>query len=597
MAPLRATSVAASAASVVQDYRQRINAWVAGSSAHEQRAMVAENLLEVHADSTPMLTLCDLVSLSSLPPLPDCVVRLMIRNCPSLLQLPDAGASFSNTDWPSGLRELCIEDCNALTALDTDWPVTLKYLTISHCTALESLQAAASPALRSVVISDCPKLGALSERWPAELRELKLTRCAVWSDLPAHLPDSLRELSINNCASFTHLRGPLPSALRSLEITDCPALTTLSELNLAYLRQLTIWNCSALVALPQLLTPRLLTLSLVACAGLNRLPARLPESLAQLDLAACISLTFVPHYHPGLEVRLPVHLIRDPFDEFERVLPAVCFDHIRARSSYRSTEICELIDHFSLRTANRHDEWLDTYTPVLGGEPVSIATQNPPFGHDTVERIAMHHAALVMLLVKRVPNVIVNLKYQVVVAEQSAEAQVAIARLYDEIISGDELSLDVLEYITCTKKPSPLMASRPLLVEEERYCRRLSATITELAQQLTKVPLHPNARAKVSLERSAGEMVLFDGGYAVHSSRIDRALFSQVLCACKQGDEAAFLVAMADFQAGWPAPGPLDGARVTFQEEFVQLFVTGCFSSEWIKREYYHFILRCGQIH
>ncbi|MEB0138065.1 MULTISPECIES: hypothetical protein [unclassified Undibacterium] len=594
MTPLRANSVAASA---VQDYRQMIDAWVGVSPAHEERAMVAAHLLEVHANRTPLLTLCDLDGLSSLPPLPDCVVRLMVRNCPSLLSMPGAGISASSARWPAGLKELYIKDCNALTALETDWPLALRCLTISHCLALESVRAAPSPALRSVVISDCPKLHALSEQWPAELREFKLTRCAAWSNLPASLPDSLRELSINNCASFTHLPGPLPSALRGLEITDCPALTALCELNLAFLRRLTIRNCSALVALPRLSTPRLLTLSLVACGALTRLPARLPESLAHLDLIACISLAFVPRYHLGLEVRLPIHLIQDTLDEGERILPAACFDHIPARSAYRHTEICELIDHFSLRTANRRGEWIDSYTPLHGGEPVSIATQNPPFGHDTVERIAMHHAALVMLLVERVPNVIVNLKYQVVVAEQSAEAQVAIARLYDEIVIGDELSSDALEYITCTKKPSPLMETRPLLVEEEGYCRRLSASITELAQQIPNVPWHPNARAKVSIERADGEMVLFDGGYAVHSSCIDRALFSQVLCACKQGDEEMFLAAMADFQAGWPAPGPLDGARLTFQEEFVRLFVTGYFSSEWIKREYYHFILRCGQIH
>ena len=596
---MRAASVALSATA---DYPQMIQAWASSGPLYEDRTSVAARLLAVHRDSSEFLTLRNFPELVNLPALPASVRELCIQNCPALsslhgVQTDGAAMSGASMHWPARLKRLVIDNCAALTALDTNGAACLKSLEIFGCATLESLHVGSSERLSLVQIDDCPKLSTLTGDWSAALLELKLERCASLSNLPTGLPDNLKRLCINSCVGFTHLRGPLPAGLQSLQIMACPSLIELCDFSLTQLRSLMIWACPQMLVLPSLSTPRLLMVSIVACEAFNRLPATLPESMTHLELSEVGSLTFVPQYHPGLEVILPLHLRPEQHEEGARVLPAAYFEHIVARSGYANTEIRELIDHFSLRTANRCGKWLDTYTPLAGGDPISIATQNLPFELDVVERIDLHHPELAQVVQGRVPDLSVNLQRQVIVAEQSAEGQAAIASLYSDIASGDVLSFNELDDFTCMKKPSPLMQSMPIAVEDENCCRRLSATISALAQQIPKVSMREDAAAMVSLKRAESEIILYDGGYAVHSSRTDRALLSQVLSACKQGDEAAFLAAMADFQAGWPTPGPLDGARLTFQEEFVQLFVTGYFSSEWIKREYYHFILRCGQIH
>ncbi|MEB0138064.1 hypothetical protein QN363_03415 [Undibacterium sp. CCC2.1] len=529
--------------------------------------MVEQYLLNAHSNNATTLELHHFWNLSSLPPLPDRVTEVSIDNCPHLKCLPPR--------WPNGLCRLKIMCCESLMSLGESLPV----------------------GLASLELCNCPSLTELPANLPNSLMSLSLTGCVALTQLPENFPTNLANLNISFCHALQRI-DRLPSGLLSLDVTQCRALTGVYELLPSRLLGLRIGNCSRLSVLPPHWPELLHLIHILDCISLTRLPQNVPTNLMRLNLRGCSSLTDVPHFPAQFHEYLPVHLRllqRNPY-RMER-LPALHFDDVEARADYADSEIKELIDHFVRRMTVPLDAWLESFMPLGGGEAVSIATQNRQYIDGEIEQVKVADQALYQILCQRIPDLIATLDHTVIVAEQSVEGQLAIGALYQDIAYGECLNPSYLRRFMHAQLPSPLLAPRPISAAQQLRCEQLSDKIVATAKGLVCVPWKASATVMVLKERLGSASTLRDGGYAVHQAQFDRNLFASVLEACKQGHEQSFISAMGRLEAGWPTPSGLDVARQTFRETFTHLFVTGQFPSEWIKREYYHFILRCGQIH
>jgi hypothetical protein len=116
---------------------------------------------------------------------PRSVLRLRIRNCPSLTGL---------TGRPDGLTHLYLENL-PLTDL-SDFPGSLTHLCVASCHQPQTLSAPAS--LNYLSVCTCLSMRTLSWSWhSASLFNLLLIDCP--SLVLSALPDSLTEVSITNC--------------------------------------------------------------------------------------------------------------------------------------------------------------------------------------------------------------------------------------------------------------------------------------------------------------------------------------------------------------------------------------------------------------
>lgn len=233
---------------------------------------------------------------------------LVIKNCQSLMSLPDGMMRFSCRTNMCLLEELEIEECPLLERFPIgELPMTLKVLKIRYCAKLQSLPEGLIHGdnmshLEHLEIIGCPSLTCSpSGKLPFRLKTIKISDCSPLEPLPKrmlhdnalieynnictilkNLPECLNslffltELYISNCSglrSFPEVGLSLPN-LRSLNIYDCFNLKTLpGEMqSLISLQELAVCNCPCLVSFPQGdLLPNITSLEIWDCGSFELL--------------------------------------------------------------------------------------------------------------------------------------------------------------------------------------------------------------------------------------------------------------------------------------------------------------------------------------
>ncbi|KAJ0860466.1 putative virus X resistance protein-like, coiled-coil [Helianthus annuus] len=187
-----------------------------------------------------------------------CLQKLVVRNCPNLVQvspeaLPslnilkvsecDSGVLRSLVQVASGLWSLRIESISGLD--DVVWRGVIEYLgaveylTIKKCNEIRYLwEAMASKALihlRYLDVRKCQKLVRLGEKEEGD-------SCG------SNVITTLSSLKIQKCESMEHCR--CPNNIEDLHISDCPSITSVSFLTTAggqKLKNLFIKDCDKLL--------------------------------------------------------------------------------------------------------------------------------------------------------------------------------------------------------------------------------------------------------------------------------------------------------------------------------------------------------------
>ncbi|KDO55760.1 hypothetical protein CISIN_1g000692mg [Citrus sinensis] len=271
---------------------------------------------------------------------------LLIGNCPTLVSLPKAC-------FLSNLREITIEDCNALTSLTDGMihnnarlevlrikgchsltsisrgqlPSSLKAIEINNCQILrcvlddteDSCTSSSSSSsiiqeksinstsayldLESLCVFNCPSLTCLSSRYqlPVTLKRLDIQMCSNFMVLTSEcqLPEVLEELKIVSCPKLESIAETFfdNARLRSIQIKDCDNLRSIPKglHNLSYLHCISIEHCQNLVSFPEDLLPgAIIEFSVQNCAKLKGLRVGMFNSLQDLLLWQCPGIQFFP---------------------------------------------------------------------------------------------------------------------------------------------------------------------------------------------------------------------------------------------------------------------------------------------------------------
>jgi len=247
------------------------------------------------ANHPDLQTLTISVGMTSLPPLPDTLVRLRIDKSPLLTSI---------NALPQSLAELEIVSCPNL-VLVSALPPSLQFFRATYVGmvnlpaipnslnrfeiyGLAQLQELPTLGdnLTSVQIGDCKKLQNLPQL-PDSIERLKLERLPKLSKVST-LPTSLTELTVYRCHRLSEL-PQLPLALIALTVENCNAMSILSlPQNLSALR---VKHCPALISLVSLATaenmPAALTsLWLTDCPSLTSMPT-IASALQSLQISSC----------------------------------------------------------------------------------------------------------------------------------------------------------------------------------------------------------------------------------------------------------------------------------------------------------------------
>ncbi|RXI06020.1 hypothetical protein DVH24_018062 [Malus domestica] len=229
--------------------------------------------------------------------------KLIIRRCPSLLELTPI------THGIPCLRELKIEYCENLSSLSFGLENcnSLETLEIANCPSLTFIPISPSHSLQELNIFGCPKLSCISIHSLPSLRKLVIERCTALmeeageedeDELSLNGCTCLRVLEIKECNGFTSILSGLHSctSLRKLFIEDCPNLRTLSGHGIqtpVSLEDLSIKSCPNLEAVPGLGNLKSLRqLHIEKCGGLTSIPNGIASctSLATLSIIGCHNL-------------------------------------------------------------------------------------------------------------------------------------------------------------------------------------------------------------------------------------------------------------------------------------------------------------------
>jgi hypothetical protein len=135
----------------------------------------------------------------------------------------------------------------------------------------------------------------------------------------------------------------------------------------------------------------------------------------------------------------------------------------------------------------------------------------------------------------------------------------------------------------------------PLISDEEKQF--ISHLELEIAASF--VDLRQNEKEEIKTQHFEYlEEDLQHGDYrmylTVNSNVYDRSVFVDLLVALKTQNKADFISACVKIHT---ILGSLEEAKNGFVSTFAHLFVTHHFPSAGCKGKYYHYLLRCGQVH
>ncbi|KAJ1630125.1 hypothetical protein T492DRAFT_907094 [Pavlovales sp. CCMP2436] len=195
----------------------------------------------------------------------------------------------------TGLRQLLLDGCGPLVALELVGAASLLVLSLSRCDVGGAALAAAvrsAPCLQTLDLSGCRTLEELVLSAPV-LRMLTATWCAMLASINVCACPELRTLKAHGCVALLAVAvSPRKCALRTAELNRCRALTDGALGTLAArapgLRSLTLSGCTALVA-PSLDAPQLESLQCQAAGALRTLSLYAPE-LRTLVANGCAAL-------------------------------------------------------------------------------------------------------------------------------------------------------------------------------------------------------------------------------------------------------------------------------------------------------------------
>jgi hypothetical protein len=81
----------------------------------------------------------------------------------------------------------------------------------------------------------------------------------------------------------------------------------------------------------------------------------------------------------------------------------------------------------------------------------------------------------------------------------------------------------------------------------------------------------------------------------VHENQYDRETLQHLMEAIEHNNESSFITNLVHFATSFDSE--TTGPKAAFIDAFTFLYVTKNFPSEALRQLYFHFILRCGQIH
>ena len=225
-----------------------------------------------------------------------CLLRLQIKKCPKLSNLPDCLAC---------LVKLFVIECQELTISIPRFPF-LTHLEVNRCNEgiLKSMVVDV-PSLTQLYIEEISKPSCLWEGLAQPLTTLQgqgIIQCDELACLRGlESLSSLRDLWIISCDGVVSLEEQgLPCNLQYLELEGCSNLEKLPNAlhTLTSLTYLVIHNCPKLVSFPETgLPPMLRTLWVKNCEGLETLPDGMminSRALDYFEITYCSSLIGFP---------------------------------------------------------------------------------------------------------------------------------------------------------------------------------------------------------------------------------------------------------------------------------------------------------------
>jgi hypothetical protein len=168
-------------------------------------------------------------SLSTLPPLPQSLLKLVIKDCGQIGPL---------NSLPNDLEELSCDLCKKLELDLSNLPMHLKKLSIRQCGRITgATQLHQLPVhLKDLELGWFTNLVSLPPSLPFGLHSLDLQWCQSLAILPP-LPESLRKLTLWGSRELENM-APLPDNLEELSLTKCGKLKELDHIpyKLKYLK-------------------------------------------------------------------------------------------------------------------------------------------------------------------------------------------------------------------------------------------------------------------------------------------------------------------------------------------------------------------------
>ncbi|XP_039162747.1 putative disease resistance RPP13-like protein 1 [Eucalyptus grandis] len=229
------------------------------------------------------MELVDCTSLEKLPSKMHTLRRLVITNCPKIMELNILQDDFSSNNSISQLESLEVSAYNSPISFSfaNGRVAPVKALSINYCKGVESLEGITIESLERIRIEGCENMGSLPQ-------------CL-------HTLSHLTQLHICNCPALEiEDFPPLPITLSSLNLSNCSKIKSIANCNIANCNNLTklvIWRCLALEIedFPPLpLT--LQSLTLWACSMIKSLPNQWHHltSLQELIICYCENIKCFP---------------------------------------------------------------------------------------------------------------------------------------------------------------------------------------------------------------------------------------------------------------------------------------------------------------
>lgn len=248
------------------------------------------------------------------------------------------------------------------------------------------------------------------------------------------------------------------------------------------------------------------------------------------------------------------------------------------------SDIIHLINHYSMRIPRDIHDYTDFVTE--GGDSIDITSAPSQMITDVKVQITNPDLQVYLESEGRLPlgQTIENLSYKTLIEILEQNEQ----DLYEEdrdfkILPGVKILI-----------PNPDFDG-PIISDEERQF--ISHLELEIAASF--IELSQNEKEEIERQRSEYlEEDLQHGDYrmylTVNSNVYDRSVFVDLLVALKTQNRSDFIVACNKIQT---ILGVLEEAKNGFISTFSHLFITHYFPSKGCKEKYYHYLLRCGQVH